>query len=164
MTNSLVPIKGALISKHSEIHPDAKIGTGTTVWSFTVIERDVEIGNGVVIGSHCFIGAGAKIGEFSRVQTGVFIPRNTVIEDHVFIGPHVVMTDDKHPICGTGSYDAKPPVVRAWASIGAGAVILPGITIGSGAMVGAGAVVTRDVPASDLVVGLPARTKIRATA
>lgn len=152
-------IHGSQVSRLSEVPDDLEIGVGATVWSFSVIEKGVRIGNGVVVGAHCFIGAGTVVGDWSRIQDGAFIPRNTIIEDHVFVGPHVVMTDDKHPMVGNAQYKAQPPRIRSYASIGAGAVILPGVIIGIGCMIGAGAVVTRDVGASELVVGMPARPK-----
>ena len=152
-------VNGSRISRFSDVPEDFVIGVGSTVWSFVVIERGVKIGNGVVIGAHCFIGAGTIIGDWTHIQDGAFIPRNAIIEDHAFIGPHVVMTDDKYPVAGNSTYKAQPPKICAYASIGANATILPGVTIGIGASVGAGAIVTHDVEASDLVIGSPARPK-----
>lgn len=152
-------INGSQVSLFSEVPDDLDIGVGSRIWSFSVVESRVKIGNGVVVGAHCFIGAGTKIGDFTRIQDGAFIPRGTIIEDHVFIGPQVVMTDDKYPMAGNPRYDAQPPRIKSFASIGANATIMPGITIGPGASVGAGSVVTRDVEAADLVMGIPARSK-----
>lgn len=152
-------VNGSQISLVSEVADDLVIGVGSRVWSYTVIERGVRIGNGVVIGAHCFIGAGTKIGDFTRIQDGVFIPRNCEIDDHVFVGPHVVLTDDKYPVAGNTIYTAQPPRLKSYASIGANATIMPGVTIGIGGSVGAGSVVTHDVEASDLVMGVPARSK-----
>lgn len=116
------------------------IGKGCTIAAF------VEIGPNVTIGNHCSIGAFA------------FIPELVIIEDFVFIGPHVCFCNDKHPPSHGGwLIDPVYTVVRKHASIGAGAVILPGITIGERAVVGAGAVVTKMVPAGVTVVGNPAR-------
>ncbi len=142
---------------YRDVDPTATFGAGSFVWSFTVIEGDVTIGADCVVGSHCFIGRGTKIGDGVRIQTGVFIPRNATIEDGVFIGPNVTFTDDKHPRAGNHNYTAQPPIVRAGASIGAGAVVLPGIEIGENAVIAAGAVVTHDVPADCMVKGIPAR-------
>ena len=148
-----------MISANTEIHPTAVIHESATVWGFTVIGEGVQIGPNAVIGSHCYIGKGSVIGEGSRIQTNVFLPNNSRIEQFVFIGPHVVFTDDRYPRAGNADYLAEPPTVRFGASIGAGAVILPGIEIGAGAMVGAGSVVTHDVMMGDLCYGLPARPK-----
>lgn len=150
---------GATVSGFRDIGPGVLLGIGTRVWAFTVIERDVSIGMECVIGTHCFIGAGSKIGNNVRIQTGVFIPRGSIIEDDVFIGPRVTFTDDRYPRAGNSNYLAEPPVVRSKASIGAGAVILPGVTIGARAMVAAGAVVTSDVEEAMLAIGCPARPR-----
>lgn len=146
-----------MIHPKAEVHESISVPDDSMIWAFAVIEPNVHIGTGCVIGSHCFIGAGTKIGNNVRMQTGVFVPRNTVIEDDVFIGPHVVATDDKYPHAGNRGYIAQPPVIRRGASIGAGAVILPGVVIGPDSMIGAGAVVTRDVDYGNTVRGIPAR-------
>jgi acetyltransferase-like isoleucine patch superfamily enzyme len=86
------------------------------------------------------------------------------IEDGVFVGPHATFTNDRlpraiHPegeLRLDGDWVNEPTLVHSGASIGAGAVILPGVTIGWWAMIGAGAVVTRDVPDPGLVTGNPA--------
>ncbi len=78
------------------------------------------------------------------------------IEDDVFIGPNVTFTNDKYPR-SKGEWKLLKTVVKKGASIGAGSVILPGITIGENAMVGAGSVVTKDVPPNAVVAGNPAR-------
>ena len=74
----------------------------------------------------------------------------------MFVGPQATFTNDMMPR-SRQPFELRYTTVRRGASIGAGAVILPGITVGEGAMVGAGAVVTKDVPPSTIVVGNPAR-------
>jgi UDP-2-acetamido-3-amino-2,3-dideoxy-glucuronate N-acetyltransferase len=118
---------------------------------------DCKIGRGTVIHSHVWIGNDVSIGENCKVQAFAFIPDGVEIADHVFIGPRVTFTNDKYPPSnGTGWEKTQ---VGAYAVIGAGAVILPGVTIGAHAMVGAGSVVTRDVPIGAVVYGNPARIK-----
>src|SRR3990167_4620730 len=124
----------------TDIHPCAIIDTSAKVWSFTVIGADVRIGRNSVIGSHFYVGKGTTIGEGVHIPTGVF-------------------PDDRSPRSGNTAYMAEPPLVRRGASIGAGAVILPGIEIGAAAMIGAGAVVTKDVMLGDTTWGVPARAK-----
>jgi acetyltransferase-like isoleucine patch superfamily enzyme len=104
-----------------------------------------------------FIENDVVIGDRVTVKCGVQLWDGLRLEDDVFVGPNATFTNDPFP--RSRSYPAEFPrtVVRAGASIGANATILPGIEIGSGAMVGAGAVVTRDVPPRALVVGNPAR-------
>lgn len=145
------------------IHPSAVInyngasfGKNLTVWQFSAICENVTIGDDVVIGSNVFIGAGTKIGSGTRIQHGAFIPKNTKIGKGVFIGPNVTLTDDRYPKAGV-PYAPQPPVLQDNCSIGAGAVILPGVVIGYDVLVGAGAVVTRSVDEFTTVVGNPHR-------
>ena len=149
-----------------------------------MITKTVHLGRGVTIVHKelvnlygCSIGAHSKIAAFVEIQTQVtigrnckiesfvFIPEGVVIEDNVFVGPGVIFTNDTYPRAtkpdGTlkkkTDWRLTPTRVGKGASIGAGAVILPGVIIGNRAMVGAGAVVTHDVPDNTTVVGNPAR-------
>jgi len=127
------------------------------IWSGAVVEKGVVTGPGCVIGSNAYVGEGSVLGEAVRIQHGAFITRNTKIGDYVFIGPNVTLTDDKYPRVNNPEYKAEPPVLEHHCSIGAGAVILPGIRIGHHGRVGAGAVVTHNVDPWVLVVGVPAK-------
>lgn len=147
------------------------------------IEKDVIRGQGVKIFHEeivnlygCEIGDDTKIGAFVEIQKGVvigkrckisshsFICEGVKIEDEVFIGHGVVFTNDKYPratveggvLQTETDWKVIETFVKKGASIGSGAVILPGVTIGEGAMVGAGAVVTKDVSSNTIVVGNPA--------
>lgn len=133
---------------------DCKIGKGTRVWRFVNLYGCV-IGENCVIGSYVEIGKDVQIGNRCKVECRVFIPPGVVVEDDVFIGPGVTFTNDKHPRA-VGEWKIVPTLVKRGASIGAGAVIVCGVTIGEGAMVGAGAVVTKDVAPHTTVVGCPA--------
>jgi len=82
-----------------------------------------------------------------------------VIDDFAFIGPNVTFTDDRYPRSGNTAYVAEPPFVGHQASIGAGAVILPGVQIGAGSMIGAGAVVTKNIGVGDTVYGPAAKAR-----
>ncbi len=147
-----------MIHQLAVVSPYARLSEDTVVWSGAVVEAQVVTGPGCVIGANVFIGADSVLGESVRIQHGAFISRNTKIGDYVFIGPNVTMTDDKYPRVNNPDYKAEPPVLGDYCSIGAGAVILPGIRIGKHGRVAAGAVVTHDVKAKALVVGVPART------
>lgn len=125
----------------------------------------------------CIIGAGTKVGSFVEIQKNAhigacckisshtFICEGVTIEDEVFVGHGVMFTNDKHPMAASdegemlsdADWEVIPTRVGKRASIGSGAVILPGITIGDGALVGAGAVVVHDVPENVVVVGNPAK-------
>jgi acetyltransferase-like isoleucine patch superfamily enzyme len=110
---------------------------------------------------------GAKIGRRVKVQSHTFICEGVEIEDNVFVGHNVTFINDRHPSAEgarTGAWTLEPTVVRTGVSIGSGAVILCGLTIGERARIGAGAVVTHDVPPDATVAGVPAeelRTRTR---
>lgn len=146
-----------MISSHAVVGQRFSFGKGVTVWHFANVEDDVTVGDFAVIGSHVFVGRGTKIGNGTRIQSGAFICRRAVIGAGVFVGPLAVLTDDKYPRTSNADYLAEPPMLMDNCSISAGAVVLPGVTVGRGAMVGAGAVVVRDVPDGGTVMGVPAR-------
>jgi acetyltransferase-like isoleucine patch superfamily enzyme len=144
------------------VHPLAdvqteNIGAGTRIWQFVVVLPDANIGADVNICSHCFIENDVVIGDRVTIKNGVQLWDGLRIEDDVFIGPNVTFTNDRYPRSRNREVDLLRTVVNKGASIGAGAVICPGITIGAGAMVGAGSVVVRDVAAGATVLGNPAR-------
>jgi acetyltransferase-like isoleucine patch superfamily enzyme len=128
------------------VHPSASIHESAKVWHFSVIQRDVAIGANCSIGSHAEISAGGQLGSNVRIGHGTITAPGMKIGDDVFIGPNVTFCDDDRPVAGNTAYARRPPTVLAGASIGAGAVIMPGVTIGRQAMVGAGALVLHDVP------------------
>ena len=148
-----------MIHPLTDIHPQAVIHESAKVWAFTVIGEEVLVGENSVIGSHCYIGKGSTIGKGVHIQTGVFLPNDSTVDDFAFIGPNVTFTDDRYPRSGNLAYLPEPPFVGHGASIGAGAVILPGVQIGGGAMVGAGSVVTKNVAVGDTVYGDQAKAK-----
>ena len=145
-----------------KIHPLAdvqsiSIGTGTRIWQFAVILPGAVIGNDCNICSHCFIENEVIVGNRVTVKNGVQLWDGLHIMDDVFIGPNVTFTNDRSPRSGRHDFELLRTVVEQGASIGAGAVILPGVRIGARSMVGAGAVVTKNVPPGITVVGCPAR-------
>jgi len=143
----------------NHIDPTAEVHPTASIWHFAVVQADAFLDAHVSVGSCAEIGRGARIGARSRIGHGVFLPTNTLLEPDVFVGPGVVFTDDKTPRAGRkDNYRAQPPVVRQGASIGAGAVILPGVEIGAGALIGAGAIVTRDVAPGEVLRCEPARS------
>ncbi|MGQ0534587.1 MAG: acyltransferase [Methanobacteriota archaeon] len=143
-----------LLGQHTVID-DCKIGEGTIVRSFVNL-YGCTIGRDCKIASYVEIQRGVTVGDRCKVEAFAFIPSGVEIGDEVFVGPHAVLTNDKVPRA-VGDWAVAKTVVKKGASIGAGAVVVCGVTIGEGAMVGAGAVVTKDVPPWTLVVGNPAR-------
>jgi UDP-2-acetamido-3-amino-2,3-dideoxy-glucuronate N-acetyltransferase len=142
------------------IDETVKLGENTIVWWYSRVFGWAVLGDNVSIGAGTEIGRGAIIGNGTRIGANCFVPNKAVIGERVFIGPLVVMCDDRHPRIlaeNDPPYEAQPPVIEDDVSIGAGAVILPGVRIGQGARIGAGAVVTKDVLAFEHVRGEPAR-------
>ncbi|RVD44203.1 N-acetyltransferase [Mesorhizobium sp. M4A.F.Ca.ET.020.02.1.1] len=141
---------------HEKAHLDAEtvsLGAGTKIWQFASVIR------GAVIGSNCVVAAaaqidGARIGDDCRIEFGVSVPHGVLIGDRVFIGPGAIFCNDAWPNAGRDGIDhdavAAGCTIRVEddASIGAGAIILPGVVIGARAFVAAGAAVDRNVPAN----------------
>ena len=134
---------------------DCEIGDGSIIWNFSNL-YGCKIGKKCVIGSFVEIGRGVEIGDYCKIESFTYIPPGVKIGNHVFVGPRVTFVNDKYPIAYAGQV-ISPIVVKDWASIGAGAVILPGVTIGEYAIVAAGSVVTKDVPPYAIVAGNPAK-------
>lgn len=142
-----------------QIHPladvqTAEIGSGTRVWQFCVILAGARIGVDCNICSQVLIEGDVVIGDRVTVKSGVQLWDGLHVEDDVFIGPNATFANDAYPCSKQYPERFAQTTIRAGASIGANATILPGQIIGERAMVGAGAVVTRDVPA-DAVVAQP---------
>lgn len=142
------------------IHPSAKVADNVKIWHFAVIQKDAIIGDGCSIGSHVEISAGCVLGKNVRIGFGSITAPSMKIGNDVFIGPNVTFCDDDKPVAGNVNYERRPPTVYAGASIGAGAIIMPGVTIGSHSMVGAGCIVLHDVPSFSTVY-TEAKTVVR---
>jgi acetyltransferase-like isoleucine patch superfamily enzyme len=144
------------------IHPLAdvaacELGANTRIWQFVVILAGARIGADCNICAHVFIEGDVVVGDRVTVKSGVQLWDGLRVGNDVFIGPNATFTNDAYPRSRVYPQEFPQTVIEAGASIGAGAVILPGVRIGARALVGAGAVVTRDVAADSLVTGNPAR-------
>ena len=144
------------------IHPTADVKTGrigvhTNIWQYCVVLGGARLGHDCNVCAHCFIENDVVIGNRVTIKSGVYIWDGTVIEDDVFIGPNVTFSNDKYPRSKQYPSEFLPTVIKRGASIGAGAVMLPGLTVGEGALIGAGAVVTKNVRDGTIVVGNPAK-------
>ena len=138
------------------IKQDVVVGEGTKIWYPELSNiYGCKIGNNCNIGALVEIRADVTIGNGCKIQAFAFLPEGINIGNNVFIGPNVTFTNDKYPKA-VGDWKSLKTVVEDGASIGAGAVILPGIKIGEEATVGAGAVVTKDVSPNVTVIGNPA--------
>lgn len=146
------------------IAPDVKLGRDVTIYDFVNL-YGCEIGDGTKIGTFVEIQKGARIGRNCKISSHSFICEGVAIEDEVFVGHHVVFINDRYPhatapdghLQTEADWHVAPTYVKRGASIGSGAVILCGVTIGEGATVGAGSVVTHDVAPGTVVAGNPAR-------
>ncbi len=133
------------------------IGSETKIWQYVVVLPQAVIGRNCNICSHCFIENDVKIGNNVTLKFFVEICDGVTLEDNVFVGPHVSFTNDKKPRSKKYPEQFERITVKNGASIGAGTVILGGITIGRKAMIGAGSVVTKNVPDNELWIGNPAK-------
>jgi acetyltransferase-like isoleucine patch superfamily enzyme len=115
------------------------------------------VGDDCNICDHTFVEGKVTIGNRVTLKCGVYLWDGITVEDDVFIGPGALFTNDLRPRSKKHPLNYPKMVLRQGCSIGAGAVILPGLVIGRWAAVAAGSVVTRDVPDHALVVGNPAR-------
>jgi UDP-2-acetamido-3-amino-2,3-dideoxy-glucuronate N-acetyltransferase len=153
----------------------ARLGDGVAIGAGAVVLAGAEIGHGCVVGDQAHvrertsIGAGSMVGRGVavendvtigarvRLQTNAYITAWSVVEDDVFVAPAVVLTNDPTAGRRRAGEELRGATLRRACRIGAGAVLLPGVEVGEEAFVGAGAVVTADVPARAVVMGVPAR-------
>jgi len=148
------------------IAPDVRFGKNVRVFAFVNL-YGCEVGDDSRIGTFVEIQKGARIGQRCKISSHTFICEGVTIEDEVFVGHGVTFINDMFPRATTdggglqtdADWTCVPTVVKRGASIGSGATILGGVTIGERAIVGAGSVVTRDVPAGTIVAGNPARVR-----
>ena len=159
--------EGVTIHPTADVAETADIGRGTRVWHQAQVREGAVVGVECIVGKGAYVDFGVRIGARCKLQNGVFVYHGFDVEDGVFIGPGAMLLNDKNPRAinadGTLKSDAdwtlSRGVVRTGASIGGGAIVLPGVTVGRYALVGSGAVVTRDVPDHAIVVGNPARRR-----
>lgn len=172
MTSTVLESDSVLSRGGAWVHAQAlcesdSVGAGTRIWAFAHVMKSAVIGRECNIGDQVFVESGAVIGNRVTVKNGTLIWNGVIIEDDAFIGPGVIFTNDRHPRSPRSAVARErysrednwlaTTHVRRGASIGAGAVIVPGMVIGEFAMVGAASLVTRNVTAHRLVLGNPAR-------
>jgi len=142
------------------VDPGARLGDGVTIWHFCHVMEGARLGAGVMLGHGSFVGRNVNVGPRSRIQNNVSLFEGVELEDDVFVGPSATFTNVVNPRAHVARRaEFRRTLVRRGATIGANATILPGVEIGEYAFVAAGAVVTRDVPAHALAVGVPARQR-----
>jgi len=159
------------------IHPDVIFGKNVKVRYFVVIENDCKIGDDSFIGNFVMIRSGCKFGKKCVIghsvvfeSNGIFgnhvtinsnshMTQGIIVEDDVFFGPGVVTMNTRHISYGRKNVPKTytPPIIKRASRIGAGSLILPGVTVGENALVAAGSVVTKDVQDRTIVMGIPAK-------
>lgn len=152
------------IPTYQRIAPDVKLGERVKIYAFTNLYGCV-IGDDVKIGTFVEIQKGARIGNRCKISSHTFICEGVTIEDEVFIGHGVTFINDRLPratneeglLQTEADWKCEETLVKKGASIGSGATLLCGVTVGERAIVGAGSVVTKDVPDGAVVAGNPAR-------
>lgn len=146
------------VGSHTVLMAGSTLGAGCVVGDNAGIRERCEIGDDVVVGRGVTVENGTSIGSRTRIQTGAYVTAYVTIEEDCFIAPMVVTTNDNYMGRTEKRFaEMRGPTIRRGARIGGGAHLLPGIEIGEEAFVATGAVVTKDVPARSIVMGVPAR-------
>jgi UDP-2-acetamido-3-amino-2,3-dideoxy-glucuronate N-acetyltransferase len=146
------------IHESSYVDDGAVVGEGSKIWHFCHVMPGAVIGERCSLGQNVVVMGGTRIGHNVKIQNNVSIYEGVELEDDVFCGPSMVFTNVLNPRSHVSrKHEYRRTLVRRGASIGANATIVCGVTLGEYAFVGAGAVVSKDVPAHALVVGVPAR-------
>ncbi len=153
------------IDPTATVEEGAFLGEGTRIYHYSHVRKGARLGKNCIVGGHVYIDSDVVVGDNCKIQSGARLYHGLTVEDGVFIGPGAQFANDLNPrainpdgsLKSADDWVVSPTVVRQGASIGMGANILCGITIGTWAMVGMGAAVVKDVPNYGLVVGNPAK-------
>jgi acetyltransferase-like isoleucine patch superfamily enzyme len=157
--------EGTRVHPTAEVAGSAELGPNCRIWHQAQVRERARLGANCIVGKGVYIDFDVEIGDNVKIQNRASVYHGTTLEDGVFVGPHVIFTNDKLPRAITPEGHLKTDddwvvgriLVRQGAAVGAGAIILPGVTVGRWALVGAGALVTHDVPDHGIVLGNPAR-------
>lgn len=155
------------IHPRAEIAQGAVLGKGVQVWMDCQIREGAILGDNVIVGKGTYIDKDVHVGSQCKIQNHCSVFQGVTLEKGVFVGPHVCFTNDLYPravnpdggLKAASDWQLVGTLVKEGASIGAGSVIVCGITLGRWSMVAAGSVVTRNVPDYALVAGSPATVK-----
>ncbi len=143
------------IRTNCTIYEDVSLASRVRFGHNVMVREKVKVGEGSLLGTNSVIDGHCSIGSSVSIQSGVYLCTYTEVEDYVFLGPNCVMTNDKYVM--QSPYKLKGPILRRGVSVGANALIMPGVEVGQGSIIGSGAVVTRKVPPRVIVLGVPGR-------
>lgn len=150
--------ENVFIHESSYVDDGAQVGAGTKIWHFCHVMPGAVIGAKCNLGQNVVVMGGTRIGNNCKIQNNVSIYEGVELEDDVFCGPSMVFTNVLNPRSHVSrKNEYRRTLVRRGATIGANATIVCGVTLGEYAFIGAGAVVSKDVEAYALMVGVPAR-------
>ena len=149
----------ARIRSGTVIYGDVTAGDDFQTGHHVLVRADTVIGDHVSLGTNTVIDGQVRIGDFVKIESNCYIPTHCAFGSRVFLGPGVTILNDKYPLRKRDEYRPEGCIIEDNVTIGGGVVLLPGVRIGAGSFIAAGAVVTRDVPAGKLVIGVPGRIK-----
>lgn len=153
----LIVADGVTVCCGAVLYASARIGARAIVGDQAQVRERSVVGAGTVVGHASTVDFDCVVGERVLIQTGVYVTAGALVEDDVFLGPGVLTTNDDTMGRHEPGAGLAGPVFRRACRVGGGAVLTPGVTIGEEAYVAAGAIVTRDVGAREVVMGVPAR-------
>jgi acetyltransferase-like isoleucine patch superfamily enzyme len=148
---------GAAICAQAIVFAGSTIGEGVIIGDQAFVRERARIGDETVIGRGSSVDNDVVIGKRVRMQSHVYLTGHSLVEDDVFIGPCAMTTNDQTMARHHGAPELRGATLRRACRIGGGAVLIPGVEVGEEAFIAAGAVVTNDVPAGAVVMGVPAR-------
>ena len=137
-----------MMKKTYTIYPKVKLGKDVFIGDYASVRTNSIVGDNTIIGSYVRIENNVIIGKNCMIGTGAVVGSGTIIHDNVFIGPNCILTNDKEMVWATDeykSYTPQGPIIYNNVKIGAGVIVLAGISISKDVKIGAGSIITKDI-------------------